>query len=460
LAGWVTDMTSSTTISTESTFIEDQQRFVASLGDDQPQWLQDFRKAGIERFEKLGFPSHTDEDWRGTRLSRITEANFHWQAGPVQQLGSQLLDAFEFYDLSCTRLVFVNGRYLPRPSHRRPLPFVEGVIATSLANALKEYSDLIEPHLGKYLDTTDKPFAALNDAFIEDGSFIYIPKNTKLSEPLHLVYVTTPVSSEGHASFHPRNLIVTEPGSDATIIEDHVSLGDQPHFCNAVTEVFVDENSRVEHYLLGRQNRQSPGVNTLAVRQKRDSHFASHSVSLGGSLVRNNFYPVLDGTGADCLLNGLYVGGQDQHTDNHVRMVHGEPHCDSRQYFKGILDHNAKSVFTGRIVVQPGAQKTDAKQSNSNLLLSDDTLVDSKPQLEIYADDVKCTHGATVGQIDEDAIFYLRARGLSEPMARAMLIYAYAGEMLDLMAIESVRKTISDLVLRRLPHGKLLESLG
>lgn len=444
-------------------YVEDQKRLVSSRADDEPAFLTDLRDTGISRFEQLGFPTTKDEDWRETNVSAIAEGDFRWQADSSPKLGSDRITKFGFPDLSCTRLVFVNGRYVPRPSHRRPLPFVHGVIATGLASALNsgepQYEQLIKPHLGQYAEISDNAFTALNAGFIEDGAFIYIPKETKLTEPLHLMFVSTPVSAQAHVACHPRNLVVVEAGAEVTIIEDYISLGDDPHFSNSVTEIFADERSHVQHYLLERENTAACNISMLAMRQMADSRVESHSVLLGGQLVRNDIRPVLDGPNGDCLLNGLYIGGQDQHMDNHMRVVHAKPHCDSRQYYRGILDHNARAVFTGRIVVKPGAQKTDAKQTNQNLLLSDDAQADTRPQLEIYADDVKCTHGATVGQIDEDAVFYLETRGISEAMARAMLIYAFVGQSLDIMAVRPVRDAIRALVIERLPQGELLESL-
>jgi len=448
---------------TAELYIEDQKRLASSRADDEPAFLTDMRDTGISRFEQLGFPTTKDEDWRETNISAIAEGDFRWQAESSPNLRSDGITQFEFPHLSCTRLVFVNGRYVPRPSYRRPLPFVQGVIATGLASALgsgePQYEQLIQPHLGHYAETFDNAFTALNAGFVEDGAFIYIPKETKLSEPLHLMFVSTPVSADAHVACHPRNLIIVEPGAEVTIIEDYISLGDDPHFSNAVTEIFADEKSYVQHYLLERENVAACNISTLAIKQMADSRVESHSVLLGGRLVRNDIRPVLNGSRSDCLLNGLYIGGQDQHMDNHMRVIHAQPHCDSRQYYRGILDRNARAVFTGRIVVRPGAQKTDAKQTNQNLLLSDDAQANTRPQLEIYADDVKCTHGATIGQIDEDAVFYLRARGISEAMARAMLIYAFVGQSLDLMAVRPVRDAIRGLVIERLPQGKLLESL-
>jgi Fe-S cluster assembly protein SufD len=245
---------------------------------------------------------------------------------------------------------------------------------------------------------------------------------------------------------HPRTLIIVGEQSGVSVVEDYVSLGEGVHFSNAVTEVVAGDAARVTHTLVERENRQAFNVSSLAIHQGRNANVTSHSLLLGGALVRNNVHPVLAGEGGECLVNGLYMAKGEQHMDNYMRVEHAAPHCDSRQFYKGILDDRSHGVFHGRIVVQKGAQKTDAKQTNRNLLLSRDAQIDTKPQLEIYADDVKCTHGATIGQVDEEAVFYLRSRGIPETDARRLLLVAFAEESMERIQDETVRGGLDPLV--------------
>ncbi len=330
-------------------------------------------------------------------------------------------------------------------------------MAGSLAAALDSQRDLVEAQLARHADYESDFFSALNTAFIEDGGFVYVPRNTVLDRPIHLLFVTT-AASEATVS-HPRNLIVVEEVSEAAVVEEYVSLGGGDHFSNVVTELVVGESSVVEHYMIERESSSAYNIGTLRIQQGRDSNVASHTVLFGGALVRNNVHPVLGGEGAHCVINGLFMPTGRQHMDNFMRVEHASPHCDSRQFYNGILDQNAHGVFSGRIIVHKAAQKTDAKQTNRNLLLSDAAQIDSKPQLEIYADDVKCTHGATIGQLDDEAVFYLQARGISEEAARALLLFGFATENLERMKLSGVREYVEELVTDRLPQGDMLKKL-
>jgi Fe-S cluster assembly protein SufD len=349
--------------------------------------------------------------------------------------------------------VFVDGRYAPALSDLRSLP--PGVTAASLAESLAARRDLVEPHLARSMDFQQDAFAALNTAFLGDGAFVHIPRGTVLAEPIHLLYVATPRAVP--TITHPRNLVVAGEDSQAAVVEDYVSLGEGVSFSNAVTELVVGPNGVVSHYLIEREARQAFNVSSLRIQQGRSSNVASHSLLLGGALVRNNIHPVLAGEGCECLINGLFLANGRQHMDNYMKVEHAAPHCDSRQFYNGILDGRSRGVFHGRIIVHKAAQKTDAKQTNRNLLLSEEAQIDTKPQLEIYADDVKCTHGATIGQMDEDAIFYLRSRGIALASARALLLFAFANENLRRMKAEPVRRHLEALVTRWLPQGQLGE---
>ncbi len=432
-------------------YLESFKRFENGAGG--PEWLRPVRKKAIKRSAELGYPTVRDEDWKFTNLTPLVRTAFRLAEGGAEPKAADLA-AYRF-DETALRLVFVDGRYSPGLSDAAKLP--EGVVAGSLAAALDSQRDLVEAQLARHADYESDFFSALNTAFIEDGGFVYVPRNTVLDRPIHLLFVTT-AASEATVS-HPRNLIVVEEVSEAAVVEEYVSLGGGDHFSNVVTELVVGESSVVEHYMIERESSSAYNIGTLRIQQGRDSNVASHTVLFGGALVRNNVHPVLGGEGAHCVINGLFMPTGRQHMDNFMRVEHASPHCDSRQFYNGILDQNAHGVFSGRIIVHKAAQKTDAKQTNRNLLLSDAAQIDSKPQLEIYADDVKCTHGATIGQLDDEAVFYLRARGISEEAARALLLFGFATENLERMKLSGVREYVEELVTDRLPQGDMLKKL-
>jgi Fe-S cluster assembly protein SufD len=331
----------------------------------------------------------------------------------------------------------------------------EGAVVAPLEQASASHRGLVEASLARYADYRHDAFLALNTAFTQEGAFVSLPRRTVLAEPVHVLYVTVP-GAEPLVSY-PRSLILVGDECQASIVEDFVTLGEGRHFTNGVAELVVGANSQVHHYFVERESRDAYNVSTLRAQQARSANVTTHSVLLGGALVRRNIHPVLAGDGGECLINGLFLPSGRQHMDNYMKVEHVAPHCASRQFYKGVLDGHARGVFHGRIVVHKGAQKTDAKQTNMNLLLSEDAQIDTKPQLEIYADDVKCTHGATIGQMDEDAIFYLRARGIPADAARTMLLEAFAGESLDRMPIEPVRRHLAAAVRRVLFGGTRAE---
>jgi Fe-S cluster assembly protein SufD len=406
-------------------------------------WLQKLRRDAFARFREAGFPTTHHEDWRFTNVSAIAQTPFQLirQATPPS---AAELQAWRIEAVAC-RLVFVNGRFAPSLSRLDGLS--AGVQVTSLAAQIANHPDTIEPFLGRDLDIQRDSFSALNTAFVEDGAYVRIRRGTVLEAPIHLLFVS--VADAQPVMNHPRNLIVAEEGSQAAIIEDYASL-EGVVFSNTATELIVEDNAVVNHYLLERESSEAFNVSTLRIQQSRGASVTSHSVLLGGRMVRNNVHPVLAGEGGECLINGLYIGNERQHLDNYMLVEHASPHCSSHQFYNGVLDGHAHGVFHGRIIVHKHAQKTDAKQTNRNLLLSDDAQIDSKPQLEIYADDVKCTHGATIGQIEEDALFYLRSRGLDETSARNLLLLAFASESLDRMKEGAVRSYVEKLVNRSL----------
>jgi Fe-S cluster assembly protein SufD len=409
-------------------YIEAFSAFEKSAVGREFSWLLDLRRQGFARFCEVGFPTTRVEDWRFTNVSAVAQTVFRLAQRPAVPPSKEALEPFCTPGAGC-QLVFLDGRFVAELSSFDRLP--AGIRVAGLANHLAQAPVEIETHLGKYLNILRDPFAALNTAFLEDGAYIHLRRGTIAEAPICLLFVTTAQSTPAMA--HPRNLIVAEAGSQATIVEDYVSLDGGLAFCNTVTELVAGEDAVISHYMIERENKQSFNVSTLCIRQGRSASTASHSILIGGALVRNNVHPVLAGEGGECLINGLFIGDDHQHLDNYMLVEHASPHCGSRQFYNGILDNQAHGVFHGRIVVHKDAQKTDAKQTNRNLLLSDEAQIDTKPQLEIFADDVKCTHGATIGQIEENALFYLRSRGIDEVSARRLLLLAFASECLDRM---------------------------
>jgi Fe-S cluster assembly protein SufD len=407
-----------------------------------PAWLRGLRERAFARFWELGFPTTHHEDWRFTNISAIANGVF-LRPGP-EALRPPDLEPFRLEGAAC-ELTFVNGIFAPALSRNLGLP--AGVVAGGLASASP---DKLEAALTRAQDWEDDSFAALNLAFLEDGAYIFVPRGAVLERPIHILYVT---STTAGAMAHPRNLMVFGEQSQAAVIEDYVSLGNAPFFTNAVTELEAGDDAVIEHYLLERESREALNVSTLNIRQGRTANVASHAVLLGGRLVRNNVHPRLLGEGGECLINGLFIAAGRQHMDNYMKVEHQAPHCGSRQFYNGILDEHSHGVFHGRIIVHKGAQKTDAKQTNRNLLLSDDAQIDTKPQLEIYADDVKCTHGATIGQLDDTALFYLRSRGVPESDARRLLLSAFANESLGRMKSSGIRQWLESSIAGWLPRG-------
>jgi Fe-S cluster assembly protein SufD len=414
-------------------------------GRGAPDWVAELRTRGWDRFEELGFPTLKHEDWRFTDVRPIAGGSF-FLANRNGGAPAANLEGLGFDGLDGSRLVFVDGRFDEDRSNIDHLP--DGVRVANLAAALAETPELVKPHLGRLTEGEDEAFTALNTAFLDDGVFVHVPAGVELPGPVHALFVTTDDSEPSMT--HPRTLFVVEDGARATLIEDYVAIGDGAGFTNPVTEVFVGKRATARHYLIERGSIASYSVSTLYVDQRTDSDFASHSALLGGALVRNNVFPTLNGERCMSVLNGMYVPRGTQLHDSRMRVRHARPNCKSRQYYRGVLGDEGKAMFTGRIIVDEDAQKTDAVQSNKNLLLSDDALVETKPQLEIYADDVKCTHGASIGQIDEQAVFYCRARGIDEKTARRLLVFAFINEILDRMDLEPVRDRLSAIVAERL----------
>jgi Fe-S cluster assembly protein SufD len=429
-----------------------------------PDWLEALRKQGLARFLALGFPTTKNEDWHFTSVLPIAERTFALAtlqsenaesetdrressrrkadaAGPAG-LKRADIDRYNFGEKSWHTLVFVNGAFSEKLSSSNGLG--NGIRVSNLADAIKSGAADIERHAGKIAAFEQHTFTALNTAFIQDGAFIELAADTVVEQPIHLVFV-----SEGEGVSHPRNLIIAGRHSRATVIESYVSLRDSGYFTNAVTEISLGEGAHLDHYKLQRESESAFHVGTVQTRQARDSQFHSFSFAVGGSLARTNIYTALDGDASTCTLNGLYLTDGAQHIDNQTSIEHIAPNCPSHELYKGVLDGRSHAVFNGKVYVHPEAQKTDGKQSNNNLLLSPTARVDTKPQLEIFADDVKCTHGATVGRLDDASMFYLNSRGIGPETARMLLTYAFAADVLETIELEVLKKELEKMVLVR-----------
>jgi len=423
-----------------------------------PSWLRPVRQSAMDCFAELGFPTTREEAWRFTSVAPIAKIPFT-PAEPTDldpKALANVLRHFTFGQWSCCQLVFLNGHFSLTLSSLNAPP--KGVVLHGLGTVLKQDPQKLEPYLARYASFEEHTFVALNTAFIADGAFVYIPKGTAIEGPIHLLFIST---TDGlPAMSHPRNLIIAEANSQARIVESYVGREGDVYFTNAVTEIVAGENAVIDHYKLQRESIQAFHVATLQAYQSRSANLSTHSISLGGALVRNDVNVVMDGDGCECTLNGFYMVKGHQHVDNHTTIDHARPHGASRELYKGILDEHASGVFNGRIIVRPGAQKTDAKQTNKNLILTEDALVNTNPQLEIHADDVKCTHGATIGQLDADALFYLRSRGIDPETARHLLTYAFASDITSRIKIETIRTGLECTLFTKLPHGhKVTEEL-
>lgn len=376
------------------------------------------RKAAIARFAELGFPGPREEEWRFTPIAPLAQTPF--APAPSDQVAN-----------SC---VLRTGA-LPK-----------GVVVCALSEAMQKHTDLIESHLARHADWKKSTFTALNTAFLREGAFVYVPRGTVIDEPLFLDF-STGRDGDGYV-WNRRSLIIFGDNSQAVLVENYSGLAESAYFTNAVTEIIVGPGAHVDHYKVQREGDRAFHMATMQVQLGRDARFSSHAVTQGGQWVRNEINAVFEGEGGECTLNGLYRAGGEQLVDNRTLIDHAYPHCASHELYKGILDGKARGVFNGKIYVRQDAQKTDAKQTNQTLLLSEDATINTKPQLEIYADDVKCTHGATVGQLDAESIFYLRSRGIGVAEARSLLTYAFANDIVSRIKVAAVRQELERSLLQ------------
>jgi Fe-S cluster assembly protein SufD len=405
-------------------------------------WLSKARQEGLKRFAELGFPTQKNEAWRFTSVDVLAKGAFEFPGAGTGAVGQASVAEFSFRGLESFQLVFVNGRYAPDLS---TVPSDANVRVGDLTSFLLSNAQDLERHLARYA-SNDQPFTALNTALFAGGAHVYLPRNTQLDTPIHLLFITSP--EHGPIQTHPRVLIVADEGAKAVVIENHAGPQGAAYWTNVVTEVVLGENAQLDHYKVQRESKQAYHISTIEVRQARGSRYRSHAALLGAALSRNNIQVRLEAEGAECSLDGLYLVGGKQLSDTHTLVDHIRPHGTSREYYKGILDEKAQGVFEGHVIVRKEAQKTDSSQTNKNLLLSNEAKVNTKPELKIFANDVKCKHGATIGQISAEQLFYLRSRGISKEAARNLLIYAFASELIEQIEIPALKEGLSGVIFR------------
>ncbi len=419
-----------------------QAAFAARAVRDEPQWLTPMRRSAMASFGRLGFPTPALEDWHYTSLSSIADVPYTIggaaSSTTVADLTAYMINA------DWPTIVLLNGSYSPSLSSLDTL--AAGVRVMDLITAMREQPALVQQHLGS-VAVSEHAMTALNTGLMQDGVVVFVPANVVSDTPIHVLHVSDSAAA-GSATF-PRTLIVAERSAMVTVLESFVGLADVAYFTNHVAEVVVGENATVNHTKIQRESEQATHVSMTEVHQARDSHYVNFSMAVGSSLSRTNVYTVLDGENCGATLNGLYLGKGSQHTDHQTRIEHAQPNCFSRELYKGVLDGSSHAVFNGKVYVHAIAQKTDGKQSNHTLLLSPNAKIDTKPQLEIFADDVKCTHGATVGRMDEAGLFYMKSRGVPAETARRLLTYAFAADVIETIANDTLKHALEQLTLER-----------
>ncbi len=420
-------------------------------GTDEPAWLQSLRKNSFDQFERAGFPNIKEEEWKYTNVTPIAKANF---APVLVRNGTASakddgLASFIYEEARQSRLVFVNGMLREELSSLAALP--DGVVAMVLREAVctSQYEGIVREHLEHHAEKNG--FAALNTALFASGLFLKIPRGISIDAPIHLLFIGEGLDEIAPPAAFPRVLIVAEENSAATIIESYVSPNERSvYLTNAIVDLSLEDGARLQHCKIQRESMGAFHVATTRAELGANSSYHTTTINFGAAISRHDIDVQMDHEGAECAVDGLYMVDGSQHTDTHSVIDHRQPHCTSHQLYKGILDGKSRAVFNGKVFVRHGAQQTDARQTNKNLLLSTDARVDTKPQLEIFADDVKCTHGAAVGQIDEEELFYLESRGINPTLARNMLTYGFAEEVIEKIGVESIRRELDEAVLNRL----------
>jgi Fe-S cluster assembly protein SufD len=430
----------SQTLDIKKWYISNFENFENNLNGESLKPIHQVRKEAIAFFSSLNFPTTHDEDWRFTNITSLLKYNF-LPSGKIN-LKQKQIKKFLFKQISNNNLVFVNGHFVPELSKINNLP--DGLNVGSIAGEIKNGSAIIEEHFGKYANYKTQIFTALSTAFTQDGAFIYVPDNIIVDEPINILFITA--AGEEKILSQPRNLFVAGKNSQLTIIERYAALDNGIYFTNVVSEIVTGEHSSINHIKIQEESLNAFHVSRTEVDQEKDSNFISYSISLGGEISRYDLNSKFNGEGGECSLNGLYLLTGSQLYDTHSLIDHAKPHCTSHEHYKGIIDDTSRGVFNGKVIVRKDAQKTIAFQANNNIILSDGALVNTKPQLEIFADDVKCSHGATVGQLDQDSLFYLRSRGIGVEKARDILIHAFGSDVIKSIKIEQVKNYLEEIL--------------
>jgi Fe-S cluster assembly protein SufD len=417
------------------------EEFERNLNGESKQPVHELRKKAIKDFSQLSFPTNKNEEWRFTNIAPLLQHKFKL-AGNSSIVVKEEIGKFRFDGLKCPLLVFVNGFYSEKLSEISGLD--NKITVKNISAALSENNPLIQKHFSHYANPANEIFTALSTAYTREGAFIYIPDGIVIQEPIHILFLTT--AKEEEILTNPRNLFIAGMNSQVSIIEHYASLEESVYFTNTVTEIAVGENAVVEHIKIQEESKASFHIARMETVQDKSSNFISNMVSLGGGITRNDFNTRFAGTGSESALNGLFLTDGTQLFDTHTLIDHATPLCTSHELYKGILDDKSRGVFNGKVIVRKDAQKTNAFQENNNIILSNEALVDTKPQLEIFADDVKCSHGATVGQLDNDALFYLKSRGIGEKAGRDILIHAFASDVVRRIKITEIKNHVENIL--------------
>ncbi|OGU52412.1 MAG: Fe-S cluster assembly protein SufD [Ignavibacteria bacterium GWC2_35_8] len=433
------------TLDIKKLFLSHFADFENSLNGGKAKPVHELRRSAISKFSELQFPTTRDEEWKYTNISPLLKHDFV----PVQKSAEDYefeVNHFLFDKMEHSLIVFINGMYSSGLSKIKDLP--KGVVVKSLSEAIKEDNPIVKRHLGQYADFKNHIFTSLSAAFVQDGAFIYIPDGKVVEDPIHILFLT--ISDNQKILVQPRNLFVAGKNSQFTIIEHFASTSDEDiYFTNSVTEIVTEENAFVDHLKVQEESKKAFHIGRMDVHQERNSNFVSHLISFGAAISRNDFNSRFNDDGGESMLNGLFLIEGTQLFDAHTLIDHAKPHCNSHEHYKGILMGSSRGVFNGKVIVRKNAQKTNAFQENNNIILSDDALVNTKPQLEIFADDVKCSHGATIGQLDNDAMFYLKTRGIGVDRAKAILIHAFASDVVRYIKVNAVREYIESILKKK-----------
>lgn len=427
-------------------YVSEFRTFEKNGASKAPAWVHDLRKNALTVFNELGFPTMKQEDWKYTNVSPIAKTLFTCSTSPVH-MDPAVVKGFLVDGIDQFVMAFVNGHFVKEHSQLDGIP--EGVVAVNLGAAYADHGNVIQQYLSHYVNHRKNPFTALNTAFMNDGAFVHVPAGVMVEKPIHVLSLSANGTAK-HVVSHIRNLIVVEEGAQANFVFSYRSVGDHHNLTNAVTEIIAQKNSVVEAVKVQQENESAFHMEHLLAHQKETSDVRIFSLALGGAIARNDISVIIDGEAAECNLNGLYVATGEQLVDHHTFMHHIHPDCPSHELFKGILNDHGRAVFNGKVYVEPEAQKTDSKQTNRNLLLSDTAIVDTKPELEIFADDVKCTHGAAVGGMNESHSFYLKTRGITEESARGILTVGFAAEATATIVHPALRRHVDVMVVDHL----------